>query len=44
MEVSLEMKINWSKVYDAFLILFMLVVLAYMLVAMYYMIFTVMNW
>lgn len=38
------MKINWSKIYDAFLILFMLVVLAYMLVAMYYMIFTVMNW
>lgn len=37
------MKINWSKIYDAFLILFMLVVLAYMLVAMY-MIFTVKNW
>lgn len=44
MEVSVAVKINWSKIYDAFLILFMVVVITYMLVAMYYMIFTVMNW
>ena len=38
------MKINWSKIYDNFLIFFMLVMIAYMLVSTYYMIFTVMNW